>query len=90
MRAFVITPPVASRQLQLAAQAPYASFRNLSCDTADLVCDMWGRNPKITEVQTKPPEMYATEALQGGDASRKDTRRVGRRVESWFELSCVE
>ena len=36
------------------------------------------------------PEMYATEALQGGDASRKDARRVGRRVESWFELSCVE
>ena len=38
----------------------------------------------------KPPEMYATEAVQGGDASRKDARRVGRRVESWFELSCVE
>ena len=26
-----ITPSVASRQLQLAAQAPYASFRNLRC-----------------------------------------------------------
>ena len=36
------------------------------------------------------PEMYATEALQGSDASRKDAPRVGRRVESWFELSCVE
>ena len=36
------------------------------------------------------PEMYATEALHGSDASRKDAPRVGRRVESWFELSCVE
>ena len=33
---------------------------------------------------------YATETLQGGDASRKNARRVGRRVESWFELRCVE
>ena len=41
-------------------------------------------------VASRQPEMYATEALQGGDASRKDARRVGRRVESWFDLSCVE
>ena len=36
------------------------------------------------------PEMYATEALPSGDASSKDARRAGRRVETWFELSCVE
>ena len=38
----------------------------------------------------KKPEMYATEALPSGDASSKDARRAGRRVETWFELSCVE
>ena len=39
---------------------------------------------------SKKPEMYATEALQSGDASRNDARRTGRRVETWFDLSCVE
>ena len=45
---------------------------------------------RTARTTVKAPETYSTEALQGGDASRKDARRAGRRVESWFELSCVE
>ena len=41
-------------------------------------------------IHVSTPEMYATEALPSGDASSKDARRAGRRVETWFELSCVE
>ena len=45
---------------------------------------------KRSKKGTVTPEMYATEALPSGDASSKDARRAGRRVETWFELSCVE